>query len=29
VLVTANIEHFERVPKLRLLRLPRAKKANI
>jgi predicted nucleic acid-binding protein len=29
VLVTADIEHFERVPKLRLLRLPRAKKANI
>ena len=29
VLVTANIEHFERVPKLRLLRLPRARKANI
>ena len=29
VLVTADIEHFERVPKLRLLRLPRANKANI
>jgi len=26
VLVTADIEHFERVPKLRLLKLPRAKK---
>ena len=26
VLVTAEIEHFERVPKLRLLKLPRAKK---
>ena len=29
VLVTADIEHFESGPKLRLLRLPRAKKANI
>ena len=28
VLVTADIGHFERVPKLRLLRLPRAKKAD-
>ncbi len=28
VLVTADVEHFERVPKLRLLRLPRAKKGN-
>jgi predicted nucleic acid-binding protein len=28
VLVTADVAHFERVPKLRLLRLPRAKKAN-
>jgi predicted nucleic acid-binding protein len=28
VLVTADVEHFERVPKLRLLRLPKAKKAN-
>jgi len=27
VLVTADVEHFERVPKLRLLKLPRAKKA--
>ena len=26
VLVTADVEHFERVPKLRLLKLPRAKK---
>ena len=26
VLVTADIEHFERVPKLRLLKLPRAKR---
>ena len=26
VLATAEIEHFERVPKLRLLKLPRAKK---
>jgi hypothetical protein len=26
VLVTADIEHFGRVPKLRLLKLPRAKK---
>lgn len=26
VLVTADIEHFERVPRLRLLKLPRAKK---
>jgi predicted nucleic acid-binding protein len=26
VLVTADLEHFERVPKLRLLKLPRAKK---
>jgi predicted nucleic acid-binding protein len=26
VLVTADVEHFERVPRLRLLRLPRAKK---
>jgi hypothetical protein len=23
VLVTADVEHFERIPKLRLLRLPR------
>lgn len=28
VLVTADVEHFERVPKLRLLKLPRAKKAD-
>lgn len=28
VLVTADIEHFERVSKLRLLRLPRAKRTN-
>lgn len=28
VLVTADIGHFERVPKLRLLKLPRAKTAN-
>jgi len=27
VLVTADVEHFARVPKLRLLKLPRAKKA--
>ena len=27
VLVTADLEHFERVPKLRLLKLPRAKKS--
>ena len=27
VLVTADVSHFERVPKLRLLKLPRAKKA--
>jgi predicted nucleic acid-binding protein len=27
VLVTADVEHFERVPKLRLLKLPRAKKS--
>jgi predicted nucleic acid-binding protein len=27
VLVTADIEHFERLPKLRLLKLPRAKKS--
>lgn len=27
VLVTANVEHFSRVPKLRLLKLPRAKSA--
>jgi len=27
VLVTADIEHFSRVPKLRLLKLPRAKNA--
>jgi len=26
VLVTADVEHFERVPKLRLLKLPRAKR---
>jgi predicted nucleic acid-binding protein len=26
VLVTADVEHFERVPKLRLLKLPRATK---
>jgi predicted nucleic acid-binding protein len=28
VLVTADVSHFERVPKLRLLKLPRAKKAD-
>ena len=28
VLVTADVGHFERVPKLRLLKLPRAKRAN-
>jgi predicted nucleic acid-binding protein len=27
VLVTADVEHFARVPKLRLLKLPRAKKS--
>jgi len=27
LLVTADVEHFERVPKLRLLKLPRAKKS--
>ncbi|HVP54226.1 MAG TPA: PIN domain-containing protein [Candidatus Eisenbacteria bacterium] len=27
VLVTADVEHFERAPKLRLLKLPRAKKS--
>ena len=27
VLVTADVDHFERVPKLRLLKLPRAKQA--
>jgi predicted nucleic acid-binding protein len=27
VLVTADVEHFERIPKLRLLKLPRAKKS--
>ena len=28
VLVTADVEHFERVPKLRLLKLPRAKRGS-
>jgi predicted nucleic acid-binding protein len=28
VLVTADVAHFERVPKLRLLKLPRARKAD-
>jgi predicted nucleic acid-binding protein len=28
VLVTADVSHFERVPKLRLLKLPRAKKVD-
>jgi predicted nucleic acid-binding protein len=28
VLVTADVSHFERVPKLRLLKLPRARKAD-
>jgi predicted nucleic acid-binding protein len=28
VLLTADVGHFERVPKLRLLKLPRAKRAN-
>jgi len=29
VLVTADVGHFERVPRLRLLKLPRAKRANV
>ena len=28
VLVTADVEHFERVPRLRLLKLPRAKRGS-
>ena len=28
LLVTADVEHFERVPKLRLLKLPRAKRGS-
>ncbi len=28
VLVTADVEHFERVPKLRLLKLPRARRGS-